>query len=84
MTQAGLVHTFVAMSEQSSSGYELVVAAHLDSDWTEWFDGFEVVVGDGVSRLIGRGVDQSRLHGVFARLRDLGIPLLAVKRLESS
>jgi hypothetical protein len=38
-------------------------------------------VADEETLLTGTVVDQAALHGVLHKLRDLGLPLLAVKRL---
>ena len=60
--------------------YEIVVGASLDTDWSEWF-GLEVA-GDGdTTCLIGRVPDQAALHGILAQLRDLGVPILAVRQV---
>ena len=61
--------------------YELVVGASLDTDWSRWFIGFEVIPEGRHTRLRGTVVDQAALHGLLARLRDLGIAIHAVRRL---
>jgi hypothetical protein len=49
-----------------------------------WFDGLEVLPqANGETVLVGPLVDQAALHGVLMRIRDLGLPLLAVTRAES-
>lgn len=71
------------MDERLTAGrYEIVVGADLDSDQMTWFDGFAVVDSGEVSVLRGVVADQSALHGVLSRLRDLAIPLLDVHRIE--
>lgn len=64
--------------------YEIVVGATLDHDWSEWFEGFDVRAEGGSTRLHGTVADQAALHGLFARLRDLGIPILDVHRIPDS
>ena len=59
--------------------YEIVVGAALEADWAEWFDGFEVETDGETSRLVGSVVDQAALHGLLARLRDLGLPILELR-----
>ncbi|MGB6059174.1 MAG: hypothetical protein WBF71_13035 [Microthrixaceae bacterium] len=66
----------------SGQQYEIRVAGHLGSRWTAWFEGLELVnERDGTTVMSGPVVDQAALHGLLAKLRDLGIPLLSVIRL---
>lgn len=59
--------------------YELRVAGRIDPRWSEWFAGFTLVPGsDGTTTLRGVITDQSQLHGILARIRDLGLPLISV------
>jgi hypothetical protein len=68
----------------TSTIYEVRVAGHLDDHWTTWLDGLILVrQDDGTTVLTGSMVDQSQLHGLLARIRDLGIPLLALSKLDS-
>lgn len=63
--------------------YEITVQGHLDAGWARWFDGFVIRnAQDGTSVLSGQIEDQSALHGVLIKIRDLGLPLLAVQRVE--
>ncbi|MBL8927711.1 MAG: hypothetical protein JNM77_15990 [Pseudonocardia sp.] len=59
--------------------YEIRVGGLLDDCWSSWFDGFTVTGGDAESVLRGPVVDQAALHGVLARIRDLGLPLVSVR-----
>jgi hypothetical protein len=64
--------------------YEIRVKGHLDGRWSEWFEGLTIFnVEDGIAVLSGEIVDQSALHGVLAKVRDLGLPLIAVSRVKS-
>ena len=61
--------------------YEIRVRGHLDGDWSAWFDGLTITrLLGGETRLAGDLADEAALHGVLARVRDLGLPLLAVRR----
>ncbi len=61
--------------------YEIRFQGHLDPKWAPWFDGFTLdPQADGVTVLRGSVADQAALHGLLARLRDLGLPLLGVVR----
>ena len=65
--------------------YEILVKGHLDGRWSEWFDGLTITnVEDGIAVLSGEIVDQSALHGVLNKVRDLGLPLMAVSRIKSA
>jgi hypothetical protein len=56
--------------------YEIRVDGHLGSRWAAWFDGMALTnEDDGTTVISGPVVDQSALHGVLQKLRDLGISL---------
>ena len=58
---------------------EIRVRGQLDGSWSAWFDGLAVADGaDGEAVLAGELADQAALHGVLIKVRDLGLPLLAV------
>jgi hypothetical protein len=64
--------------------YEIPVRGHLDEHWTDWFGGLTLTLQDnGDTLLAGPVVDQAALHGLLRKVRDLGLPLLAVIRVES-
>ena len=64
--------------------YQIRVKANLDQKWSDWFDGFTITQqADDETLLTGPVVDQAALHGLLAKIRDLGLPLLLVKRVES-
>ncbi len=63
--------------------YRLTLQGHLDSTWSDWFDGLTITLADGGETiLIGPVVDQTALHGLLIKIRDLGLPLLALTRLD--
>jgi hypothetical protein len=62
--------------------YEIRVKGHLDQRWSEWFDGLLLTnLDNGEAMLSGDIVDQAALHGVLIKVRDLGLPLVAVRRV---
>jgi hypothetical protein len=62
--------------------YEIRVKGQLDASWSEWFDGLEIRnEAGGEAVLAGAIADQAALHGLLTKVRDLGLPLLAVTRL---
>ena len=68
---------------QPMSVYEIRVAGHLDARWESWFEGLTLErLPNGETRLRGPLPDQAALHGLLARIRDLGLELLAVQRLD--
>lgn len=59
--------------------YEIRLQGHLDERWAPWFDGMSLdTEPGGVTVLRGRVADQAALHGLLARLRDLGVPLISI------
>jgi hypothetical protein len=59
--------------------YQIHIRGQLDDHWSDWFEGLAIQrQADGTTLLVGPVVDQAALHGVIARIRDLGLPLLAV------
>ena len=65
--------------------YQIRIKGHLGRQWSDWFDGLTITLEDnGDTLLTGQLIDQSALHGLLKKLRDLGIPLLSVVSNESS
>ena len=63
--------------------YELRVQGILDGRWSAWFGGLRVTSDQaGQSIIAGPVTDQAALHGLLAKIRDLGLPLLEVRRLD--
>jgi hypothetical protein len=63
--------------------YELRLQGHLDARWSHWLDGMHLTQhSDGTTLLRGPVIDEAALHGLLARIRDIGVPLLSVTRLE--
>jgi len=59
--------------------YQITVKGHLDSYWSGWFDNLTICnAANGEAILRGPLADQTALHGVLMKIRDLGLPLLAV------
>ena len=65
--------------------YAIWIKGHLDRQWSDWFDGFTMIdLENDETVLTGPVNDQAALHGLLAKLRDLGLPILLVKRLEGN
>lgn len=59
--------------------YQITVKGYLDSQWSAWFDNMTISnEANGEAVLCGPLPDQSALYGVLAKVRNLGLPLLAV------
>jgi hypothetical protein len=64
--------------------YEIRVKGHLDAHWSAWFDGLSLNrESDGSTVIRGPVADQAALHGMLQRIRDLGVELVSVIRLNS-
>ena len=63
--------------------YQIRIKGHLGRQWTDWFGGVTITLEDnGDTLLTGPAVDQAALHGLLKKVRDLGMPLLSVIRVE--
>ncbi|WP_127584622.1 hypothetical protein [Paenibacillus koleovorans] len=62
--------------------YEFRLKGHLDARWITWLEGQSLFhESDGTTTIIAHVVDQPALHGVLRKIRDLGVPLVAVNQL---
>jgi hypothetical protein len=63
--------------------YQIRIEGHLGSQWTDWFDGLTITLEeDGDTLLAGSIVDQSALHGLLKKARDLGMTLISVNQVQ--
>jgi hypothetical protein len=63
--------------------YEIRLKGHLDARWAEWFDGLSLThASDGTTVVHGPVADQAALHGLLQKVRDIGLPLVSVIRVE--
>ena len=59
--------------------YQITVKEYLEESWSAWFDGLTITHStDGTTILAGPVRDQTALHGLLAKLRDLGLTLVAI------
>jgi hypothetical protein len=62
--------------------YQIVIQEHLEDDWSEWFDGLTITgAEEGETILTGLLADQAALHGVLIKIRDLGLSILSLTRI---
>jgi hypothetical protein len=63
--------------------FEIIVSGDLDPHWSQWFDGLVFThTPQGETKIRGPMRDQAELFGVLIRLRDLGITLISVRRVD--
>ena len=63
--------------------YEIRIEGLVDGRWTDWFDGMTITHDDDSETILtGELQDQSALHGVLDRIRDLGLNLISVRRVD--
>jgi hypothetical protein len=62
--------------------YEICVDSVLDDQWADWFGGLQLGSDGTQTVIIGLLPDQPALHGLLAKIRDLGLCLISVRRLD--
>lgn len=83
MSSKGNDNPETRISPRHKAAYEIRVKDHLDPCWWQWFEGWSPTnLGDGEVSLHQSDVDQSALHGVLNKIRDLNLTLLSVTRKE--
>ena len=60
--------------------YQICIEGILDERWLRWFEGLEVTSSPDDQTIISGEFDQSALHGLFNRIRDLGVTIISVQR----
>lgn len=77
----------ITNSQNPQSGnpsvYQIKVQGHLGNQWGDWFENMTIRrSANGDTVVTGPVVDQAALHGLLTKVRNLGLPLLSVTRLE--
>jgi hypothetical protein len=73
------------MTKSSAETYQIRLGVRLTPDRVSWFDEMLITYADeGETLLTGPLIDQTALHGVLAKIRDMGLPLISVTRLTST
>ncbi len=67
-----------------SATYQIKVKGNLDPYWSDWFDGFSITAQGDETILIGVVCDQSALHGILAKINDLGLPIVFVEKISQA
>lgn len=61
--------------------YEVEVEGHFNPVWFDWLDGWEIIPLPGGNTLLsGWVIDQPALHGIFARIRDMNLKIIALNK----
>lgn len=64
--------------------YQIRLKGHLDSGWDDWFGGVHITLeDDGTTLLTCHVADQPALHSLLRQIRDLGLPLISVNRIDN-
>lgn len=65
--------------------YRIRIECHLDDQWTDWFSGLTITLEEnGHTLLTGPVADQAALYGLLKKIRDLGMTLVSIDRVDSA
>jgi hypothetical protein len=64
-----------------ATAYQIRLKGVLDSSWSDWFGGFSIIVQGDETVLVGSVPDQAALHGILAKINDLGLAIISVNKL---
>lgn len=65
--------------------YQIGVKGILDPSWSKWFDDLTIIPQtNGETWLVGQVRDQAALHGLLVKVRDMGLILLSVERVDAT
>ena len=65
--------------------YQIRLQGHLGRQWAAWFEELTITLEEnGETVLTGPVMDQAALYGLLRKVRDLGMPLLSVTRIEAN
>ena len=64
--------------------YEILVAGHLSENWATRFEGLSMRHEPEGETVLSGMLDQAALHGVLTKIRDLGLNLISVNRVEAT
>jgi hypothetical protein len=64
--------------------FQIRIKGHLGDDWTDWFGGMTITLEEnGDTLLTGPVPDQAALFGLLRRVRDLGMQLISINRVDT-
>jgi hypothetical protein len=74
-------------SAENDEVYEIKIRGLLDEHWRQWFEGMELRnvtnedIGQECTLITGPIADQPALHGLLAKIRDLNLTLISVRKI---
>ena len=78
-------HPETKTGSSQSLVYQIRIEGHLGQQWIDWFDGLAITLEeDGDTLLTGPVIDQAALHGLLKKVRDLGMSLISISRVQSN
>jgi hypothetical protein len=63
--------------------YQIRVAGQINTHWSQWFEGMSIDYDGNNTTLTGPVADQSQLHGILHRIRDLNLTLISLNQLKN-
>lgn len=63
---------------------KIKVEGRLDSKWQDWFEEMEIIYDGDNTILTGTVSDESHLHGILNRIRDLNLKLISVNPFQGN
>lgn len=85
MTKVLVASATSYLSQEDKMFYQIKIEGHLDSHWTEWFEGLTITYDKhGNSLLSGSITDQAAQHGLLNKIRDMKLALISVNRIEAN
>ena len=68
----------------AQGSYQISVKGRIDNSRSEWFEGWTITPQeDGTTTFEGLEIDQSALHGILAKIRNLNLPLISIRYIEN-
>jgi hypothetical protein len=70
-------------SQHGAASFEIRLKGHLDVQWSAWFSGLTITnESDGTTIIHAPALDQAALYGLLQKIRDVGMPLVSVTRID--
>ena len=63
------------------TSYLIRIQGTIDSTWSDWFGGFTITPQNGETILEGEVNHQAALHGILAKINELGLVILSIEKI---